>query len=215
MSANQLSLFNKALLLMGERSLASLSEEREPRRRLDEVWDNGGAVKTCLEQGQWNFAMRSVQIDYDTSIDPGFGYQRAFEKPTDWVLTSAVCADEFFRVPLLDYWDESGYMYADLDTIYVRYVSNHATYGLDMGKWPESFREYVEEFLCSKVVLAVTEDENKEAASLKRLRKKLLTAKSRAAMAEPTAFPAQGGWTSARQGRGSRGDRGNNGSLIG
>jgi hypothetical protein len=215
MSASQLSLYNKALLLCGERSLASLAEEREPRRRLDEVWDGGGAVKTCLEQGQWNFAMRSVQIDYDSGVTPGFGYARAFEKPADWVLTSAVCADEFFRVPLLDYWDESGYMYADVDTIYVRYVSNNASYGLDMGKWPESFREYVEEFLCSKIIKAITEDDGAEDRSLKRLRKKLLTAKSRAAMAEPTQFPAQGGWSSARNGGAYRRDCGNNGSLIG
>jgi hypothetical protein len=215
MAVTQLTLYNKALLLMGERSLASLSEEREPRRRLDEVWDSGAAVKYCLEQGQWNFAMRTVQVDYDTNIEPDFGYQRAFEKPSDWVITSALCADENFRVPLLEYWDEAGYWYANLDTIYVRYVSNHVTYGLDYTLWPESFREYVEEYLCSKVVLAISEDDDKEAASLKRLRKKLLTAKSRAAMSDPTSFPAQGGWSSARQGRGFRGDRGNNGSLIG
>jgi hypothetical protein len=51
----------------------------------------------------------------------------AFAKPTDWVDTSAVCQDEYFRVPLLQYADEVGYWFADLDEIYVKYVSDGAT----------------------------------------------------------------------------------------
>ena len=105
---DRLSIYNGALMLAGERFLASLTEEREPRRLLDHVWDTGG-LKACLEMGQWAFAMRTTQVDYDTSVEPGFGYHRAFVKPDDWVLTSAVCEDEFFRSPLLRYWDEAGY----------------------------------------------------------------------------------------------------------
>lgn len=214
--ATQLTLYNDALLLCGERFLASLTEERESRRLLDQVWTTSSAVKTCLEMGQWNFAMRTIRVDYDTSIDPDFGYARAFTKPDDWVLTSALCADEFFRTPLLQFWDEAGYWYADLDTLYVRYVSNHATYGGDLGKWPESFREYVAEYLASKVILKITGSEEKEKASERRLKKKLTLAKSRAAMAEPTSFPPPGAWARARGGWGGRRDGGgNSGNLIG
>lgn len=78
----QLDIYNGALLHCGERFLASLTEQREPRRLLDRVWSSNG-VKTCLEQGQWNFAMRTIQIDYDPSIAPSFGYARAFQKPND------------------------------------------------------------------------------------------------------------------------------------
>jgi hypothetical protein len=119
----KLTLYNDALLLCGERFLASLTEEREPRRLLDRAWD-GGAVRACLEMGQWGFAMRTIQLDYDSGIQPDFGYARAFVKPTDWVLTSGLCSDEFFRSPLTRYTDEAGYWYSDLDTIYVRYVSD-------------------------------------------------------------------------------------------
>lgn len=209
----KLTLFNDSLLLCGERFLASLTEERESRRLLDQVYDSGG-IKACLEAGQWNFAMRSVQIDYDSGISPGFGYSRAFVKPTDWVLTSALCSDEFFRSPITRYWDEASYWYSDLDTMYVRYVSNDATYGMDYGKWPESFREYVAEYFANRIIRKLTDSEEEEAKSDKRLKKKLLHAKSRAAMADPTMFPAPGSWVMSRGGSGFGRDR-NGGSLIG
>ena len=60
--ASKLILYNDALLLAGERSLANLSEDTEPRRLLDQVWNNGG-VNLCLEEAQWEFAMRTVRVD--------------------------------------------------------------------------------------------------------------------------------------------------------
>lgn len=210
----QLDIYQGALNLCGERMLANLTEEREPRRLLDQVWSSNG-VKACLEMGQWNFAMRSIQLDYDSSIEPGFGYNRAFVKPTDWVLTSAVCEDEFFRAPLLRYWDEAGYWYSDIDTIYVRYVSNDVAYGMDLNHWPESFREYVEEYFASKIVRKLTKSQDEEDRSKKRLKDKLMLAKSRAAMSQPTSFPPAGSWSQARNRFGGRRDGGNTGSLIG
>lgn len=211
----QLDIYNGALLLCGERFLASLTEQREPRRLLDRVWASNG-VQTCLEQGQWHFAMRTIQIDYDPSVEPTYGYNRAFEKPDDWVLTSSLCEDEFFRSPQTRYVDEAGYWYSDIDTLYVRYVSNDANYGLDMNKWPESFREYVEEFFASKIILKLSNAQDAEDKSMARLRRKLKLAKSRAAMAEATGFPAQGAWSRSRNRFPNRRDGGNSsGSLIG
>lgn len=215
MAISQLTIYNNALILCGERALANLSEVLEPRYLLDQAWDNGAGIKACLEQGQWFFAMRTVQVDYDTNIEPGFGYHRAFEKPSDWVLTSALCSDEFFRVPLLRYVDEAGYWYSDIDTIYVRYVSNHASYGLNYASWPESFREYVEEYFCNRIIRKVTGSQEEKMASDQRLKRKLAHAKSRAAMTAATAFPPRGGWSQARNVSSSRRDGGSGGSLIG
>lgn len=213
--ASQLGIYNGAMLLAGERFLASLTEEREPRRLLDQVWADGG-IKACLEMGQWQFATRTVEIDYDSSIEPSFGYSRAFEKPSDWVLTCALCSDEYFNQPLLHYEDEAGYWYADIDTLYVRYVSNGVTYGLDLNKWPESFNEVVKEYFCSKVVKKITGSDEKEAESQRRLKDKVREAENRSMMTAPTRFPARGSWGLARQRYGRRGDRGNtSGNLIG
>lgn len=215
----RLSLYNEALLICGERSLSSLTENREPRHLLDQVWNDGG-VRACLENGQWKFAMRSVQADYAPSITPAFGYRRAFDKPTDWVVTCAVCEDEYFNAPLTQYVDERAFWYADLDTIYVRYVSDGATYGGDLSLWPISFADYVAVHFASRIILKLTSDERKRDAILHPrsglLAMRLKLAKNKDAMGGPVQFFPQGSWTrSRRAGAGSRSDRGSGGNLIG
>lgn len=213
---DRLSLYNDALMYCGERSLASLSEDREPRRLLDQVW-NGGGVQYALEQGQWHFAMRAVLIDSDPSMDPDFGYTYAFTKPDDWLLTTAVCEDEFFKVPLNQYADEKGFWYADIDPLYVRYVSNDIDYGLDLGKWPATFTEYVALYFASRIIIKMSESEAKLGNIVKLRDRALITAKNKAAMANPAAFAAKGAWSRARTRGSKRGDGGNysGGNLIG
>lgn len=212
--STQLDLYNAALLLCGDRSLASLTEEREPRRLLDQAWADG-AVDFCLEEGQWYFAMRGVRIDFEPSIEPDFGYRRVFTKPADWILTAAVCEEEFFRVPLVRYFDEAGFWYSDLDTIYVRYVSNDALFGGDMGSWPRSFYNFVAAHLASKIILKLGNDSVIKGEILKALKEAKKDAKNRNAMAQPTLFPAQGSWTKARNRFLNRRDGGGTGNLIG
>lgn len=215
MSTSRLKLYNDALIICGERTLNSstgLTENREPRYLLDHVWDNDG-VKHCLEAAQWKFAMRTIRIDYDPSIEPEFGYRRAFEKPSDWCLTSALCSDESFNAPLLQYFDEAGYWYADLDELYVRYVSDDSAYGGDLSRWTARFANYAATYFASRIILKLTSDENKQDRILNprngRLAVALREAKSVDAMSDPTKFPPPGGWTKARLGGRNRGDRGN------
>ena len=220
----RLDLYNNALLVCGERFLASLTEDREPRRLLDHVWNTGGN-NFVLEQGQWHFAMRAVMIDYDPSISPAFGLQKAFTKPSDWVLTSAVCSDEYFKVPILGYAFEANDWYCDLTPIYVKYVSNDAAYGTDLSRWPQTFTDYAAAYYASKIIGKLAGD---SAAQLLKLfgppgapnsgllMQTLHKAKQAAAFTQPTQFPAQGNWTRARLGsRGGYNDRGNTGGLIG
>lgn len=221
MATDRLKLYNGALTLVGERAIATLNDNVEGRRLLDNEW-NDGAIRYCLEQGQWKFAMCTSMFNYDTSITPPFGYRRAFAKPDDWIVTSAVDCDEYFRVPLLQYSDEVGFWFADVDTIYVRYVSDGAGYGADMARWPATFTEYVKAYLASKIVAKLTADLTRREQILHPrtgvLAKNLLIAKNKDAMADPPKYPAQGRWTRSRQGgryRGRFGDGGSSGSLIG
>jgi len=214
--ASQLTLYNDALLLCGERALSSLTENREPRRLLDQVWDNGG-VDHCLELGQWYFAIRTVQIDFDTDVTPDFGFTYAFSKPTDWILTAAVCSDEHCYTPLVDYTFEDGYWYSETTPIYVRYVSNGASYGNSLADWPVSFKEFAAAYFASKIVLKVTSGDIPRTEFVLNLKEKLeRDAKSSSAMAQPVSFPPVGSWIRSRSRYGTRRDRGNqNGPLIG
>jgi hypothetical protein len=218
-ATDRLKIYNGALLICKERSLASLTENREPRRLLDDVWNDGG-VRYCLEQGQWAFAIRASQLDYTPSVAPTWGFRRAFTKPSDWIDTSAVCSDPYFKAPLLEYADEVGYWFCDIDQIYVKYVSDDNNYGNNLANWPVSFTEYVKTHFAGKIVHKVTQDEKlidritHPKHGLEAVAR--LNAKNRDAMGRPTTFPSRGRWASARYGRnaGYR-DQGNPSSLIG
>ena len=211
---DRLSLYNDALTICGERHLASLTESREPRRLLDSVWDNQG-VNACLERGQWKFAKRTVRLDYDADITTDYGYRRAFSKPTDWVLTSALCSDEYFNSPLLRYSHEAGYWYADIDEIFVKYVSNDEFYGNDLSLWPSTFSDYVAAHFAAKIIFKLTSDESKRESVIKWEKRQLTTAKSKDAMNQPQLFPAPGSFVNSRYRLRTGRDRGNRNSLIG
>ena len=213
--SDRLTLYNDCLMYCGERGISSLSEDREPRRMLDQVW-NANGVDRCLEEAQWHFAMRADRFDPDPDVDTEFGYGNAFTKPDDWILTSAVCEDEFFRVPLNQYSDEKGYWYADIDPLYVRYVSNDTDYGMDLGKWPQTFADFVALHFASRIIFKLSESQEKFRQIQQWREKALITAKNKAAMANPSMFPAKGAWSRARTRGSRRGDGGNtSGNLIG
>lgn len=210
---SKLTVFNGALREIGERKLSSLTENREPRRVLDSVWDND-FIRQCLSEGLWNFAMRTVELTYSPSVSPDFGYTRAFDKPTDWVRTASMSADDRFATPLLQYNDEAGYWFADLDTLYVRYVSDDDEYGADLSLWSPKFTLFVETELAARTAKRITGSDSEAAAIRKRADDALKKARSVDAMDEPTKMIPRGSWVTARGGR-SRRDRGNRGSLIG
>lgn len=212
--ATKLAVYNAALLAIGERKLNSLSENREPRRALDDVWDAGFVVE-CLEAGLWNFAIRTAEVAPDPDYTPQFGFTYAFTKPDDCVRVAALCSDEFLKTPLLEYRDEAGFWFASIDPIYVSYVSSDAEYGGALARWPQKFTRFVEHKLAERVSLRLTGDKQRLAAA-KQLAKEYLTeAKSTDAMDNPTQMLPPGSWSRARAGRRSRLDRGNRGSLIG
>jgi hypothetical protein len=212
--ASKLSVYQSALLVLGERKLSSLTEERAPRRRLDSVWDDGG-VKSCLQAGFWNFAMRAVELSYSPSITPAFGLRYAFDKPTDWVRTWMVSCDDRFTEELHGYEDEGAYWYADPDTIWVRYVSSDTSWGMDLSLWPENFTRYVEHYFAWRICKGTTgSNTDKETLGAEMLRL-LKIARATDAMDETTRFAPEGSWSKARRGWGSRRDRGSRGSLIG
>ena len=214
MATSKLEIYNAALVICGERILSSLTEDRKSRRLLDQVWDNDG-VEACLERAQWKFALNSIKLDYDTSVTTDFGYRRAFAKPSDWVLTSAVCSDEFFTNPLIRYSDENDFWFAELDLIYVKYVSNATDFGLDLSLWPPTFNKFVSAYFANEIVMGLTQDVELAERVEKRLDKTMKLAKSNDAMAGPQQFPAPGMFVNSRyRGRTTR-DRGSRSNLIG
>lgn len=207
MAATKISLANGALRLLKERQLSPTELTgglREPARVFNAIWDDG-AVRACLEAGQWKFAKRSALIDHSPSVDPGFGFTYAFDKPDDWVRTIGVWSDATMGCPLRDYRDEAGFWFANQETIYVSFVSDGPTYGGDFSLWPQSFVKFVQAHIAADMAGPMT-DKGEEMLTL---RKRLLNeALSTDAMADPSRNLPVGTWIRARMaGRTRYGER--------
>lgn len=213
-AASRLSIYNGACTLIGERLLQTLTENRESRRALDDIWDRGG-VNTCLAMGLWNFAARGAQWDYDPDFTPQWGYQYAFNHPPDWVRWMKICTDPYFENPLLQATDESGYLFCDLQRIWVKWVSNDPNWGMNFAVWPDSFQRYVEGYFGAAIAMRVTGDAKKTADAEKERDDRLKRAKSTDAMNEQTALLPAGNWHQARRGRRQSKERGNPYSFYG
>ena len=188
---DKLSLYNGALIKIGQPRLSELSDEGKGRRALDFAYDK--TVKACLEAGFWNFAMRFAKATASPSESTTYGYRFVFDKPDDWLRTAAVTVDEYGRVPLLDYDDRADFWLADMETIFVRFVSNDEDYGLDLGRWPESFVDYVETCLAVSICEEITGSNTKLADLEKKRDKAWKKASNRDVMNEPvTKFPPVG-----------------------
>lgn len=210
--ASKIDIYNRALYHLGERKLSGLTENREPRRALDDHWSSG--VGYCLESGLWNFAIRAMEVNSSASVTPDFGYTFAFQKPDDWVRTASLSDNERFDPPLMNYRDEVGFWWADSDPLYVTFVSNDTGYGFDLGNWSESFSEYVAVHLARKICKRITNGADMEAG----LRKEEINCKreaiSRDAMNESSKFAPLGTWVTARRAGSSRPFRRAN-SIVG
>ncbi len=201
--ATKLGLYNAALTEIGDRQLASLAENREPRRVLDAVYDD--VVDDCLEAGQWNFAIRTVRLDADPDVTPGFGFTKVFDKPDDWVRTVGLSTDPYLSTALARYADEAGIWAADEDPIYVRYVSDDAAWGGDLTRWPRSFTRFAELSLALRVVERLTQNASKSEVLARAVRTARRNALNKDAMNDATPRrPPTGGWARARAGSTAR-----------
>lgn len=200
----KLQVYNMALLNIKESKLASLTEGREARRVLDEFYDH--ELQLIMEAGFWKFALRSVKITSDPSTVPDFGPRYAFNKPNDWVRTYEVSGSEALQPPLEDWLEESNAILADVDPLYMRYVSNSDDgYGHDLDRWTARFVRAFSWALSASIAPKVTGASGDAMERIEEQRKKTLAeALAFEAMREPMKRPPQGRWNTGRFG-GSRG----------
>lgn len=154
--ASKLGLFKGALLKVKQRPISALTDTDESRYTLDTVYDD--VVAMALSAGNWNFAGRSVAIEASTDVEPEFGFAYAVEKPSDWVRTVQIAGNGDFW-PQLDageYVDEGEFWNCNVDPLYIRYVSDHTSYGGDLSLWPAAFSDYVEWELASHIAPHLT-----------------------------------------------------------
>jgi len=209
MATTQVGIYNLALGFLGERSALTISDATEPVRVLGGYWDH--ASKFCLEQGHWKFAEREAVLTPSSTEVPTTGLANAFDKPTDYVRMNALCSDEFFNMPIIQVHERGLFWYCDLDTIYLRYVSNDENYGMDVSLWPETFVLYVALYLATLAVPRLAPERKNEVITAPGnvgIVEAKRNALAKDAVAGPIQFIQQGNWVSSRSrnnsGRNSR-----------
>lgn len=193
----KLQLYNQALRMVGEGTIA-LTDERPERYALDKIWDED-PVKQTLEAAYWEFATRTLEWNYTSSIEPQFGYSRAFSRPTDFVRTVSLCSDEFYKAPLTEYHIEAGYWFCDLETIYLRYISDDVAYGRDYSLWTELFRNCVSTKMAKELAITLTKSKSIKDDIDDDYKKYMKDAKSLDAQEKPTQYLRPGSWTRSRR----------------
>jgi hypothetical protein len=189
--ASKLSIFKGALRLLGPHELAALTDDRPERYQLDDAWDD--AVEFLLGQGLWNFAIRVVQIDKTVSPSPApIGWDYAFAKPTDWIRTAGISNETTFRLGFEDYEDEGSRWVANVDPLYVRYVSNDAAYGLSIASWPQAFAKTLEAYLAFESGLPISGDRGNRNDLYSLFKERLKMAKTLDAFYEAVDYPPAG-----------------------
>jgi hypothetical protein len=194
--ATKLNIYKGALRLLGPTQLSSLTDARPERYALDDAWDD--AVEYMLAQGMWNFAIRAVELSVDADSDPRFGYDYVFSHPTDWVRTVAISDEPTFQSTFENYADENDYWYANVDTLYLRYVSNDELYGLNLENWRQPFAKAMEAWLAFESGLPISGDRGNRNDMMGLFKERLARAKILDAVDERVQWKKPGRWTRAR-----------------
>jgi len=200
--ADRLSIYKSALRYLGNAaSLSSLTEAGPSRLALDDTWPAAGEY--MLAKGLWNFAIRNSQLTEDEDVEPLFGYQYAFSKPDDWVRTVSISNEATFQSGYEDFADETGYWYANDDTLYIRYISNDDDYGWNVGAWREPFAQAFACYLAFQCGLPLSSDKSNRNDLFNLFKGLLSEAKSLDAIDERVAFSPAGRLVRSRLRRGS------------
>lgn len=197
--ADRLAIYRGALRLLGPSELSSLSEDRPEKRALDAAWEP--AVNYMLAKGQWNFAIRSVELQPDEDVEPLFGYDYAYSKPDDWIRTVGFSSNPSFGESLEDYEDEAGHWHTSTDILYVRYVSSDEAYGWNVGAWREPFAKALQAYLAFECGLPVSSDRGNRNDVYSLFKNHLTEAKTLDAVDERVRVRPRGNWTRSRNRR--------------
>jgi hypothetical protein len=158
MALNQLGLYNDALLILGQRQLASLSEDREPRHRLDSAY-GVDAIRYCLELVKPNFATRTSILNSPAAATT-FAYSHTF--PSNYVTVVKPYTTAALDQPVTRYIIEGKTLKTDFATVYLRYVADDYA----ITDWDPSFFRVVAAYLAKECATRLSPEEYEKVAGI-------------------------------------------------
>ena len=149
MAITKLSLYNNALLLLGQRQLTSDAEATETRYKLDTAYDQE-AANFCLELVKPRFSLLVVALAAGASPASN-AYAGTHTLPAQYISIHSIFSDANLDVPIARYLIEGSSLYTDYATAYVRYVQD----GVALASWSPSFANVVSAYLARQIAPAI------------------------------------------------------------
>jgi hypothetical protein len=202
MGTTKLQLYKRAIELCEQTPISALTDNATTRHRCDIHYDD--VLAWMMEQAFWNCAMRTVEITQNTGVSPAFAYEYAHDKPSDFVKKYVISGSEFLKPPMDEqdtgnaYLIEGGYIWANVTPIYLRYVSNDSSYGLDLTNWTEGMAKAAAHELAARIAPTVTGSTTKAEELHERAFMLVGKAATFDAMQQPTQMVREGRWTKNR-----------------
>lgn len=150
----KLGIYNDALILLGERALASDTEDREPRYDLDNLYDEGG-VDYCLETVKPRFATKIFKF---TSVTPTLITEYTWQSPipSDFNAMVGLFADGKLEQPIEKFYREENVILSDFQDPYLRYILDFTTLGLT--NFTHSFARVVSAYFARELAVKYDPD---------------------------------------------------------
>lgn len=152
MAVTKLGLYNNSLLLIGQRKLTGLTEDREPRYLLDDAYALD-AVDYCLEVVKPRFATKTVTLN-SPAVSADHGLDSVHTLPADYLTMVAVYSDDKLDQEVKRYILDDTTIACEHAIIYLRYISDdlNETY----TNWPGSFTRVVTSYLAREICLKLS-----------------------------------------------------------
>lgn len=193
LSSTYLAIYNDALLILGLPKITNVNDDSQRRSVLDTAM-NASLVESFLEDTGWTFGRTTTKLEYNSGVEPEFGYRRAFDKPASLLRIHGLFQDEYLRHPLKHYEDEGSYFFADVDEFYIQYVST--SFLTEPQNWPAYFRKAIAGRLALEAGPALPGANYQNAVMQEERRTK--SAMSNDAVASPPRIIAEGNWVRSR-----------------
>lgn len=201
MATTKIKVYNRVLDHLGITRLDpthGLTERRIERFEIDSAYDD--ALTEVLESAIWYFALRFIKIMPDPEIVALFGRRCAYPKPEDMTEHGlhGLYQDERGAAPLLDWKERNGIYFADVQPLYMEYVSNSDDHGRNLGKMGQAFVNLWAAKIAERIIGRVTGSRVDRNDMIAISRKAMDEAKVREAVDQPIKFKPAGSWSSAR-----------------
>ena len=185
-------IYNNALMILGLDEINSNTDDSDRKVKLD-VARSSNLIEYLLEKTGWHWAIQSYQAQYNPSLEPEWGYNRVFDKPDDLHRLDGIFEDEMMQTPLKNYKDEGEYIYTNINTIYIQFVSN--SYLTTPSYWPSYFRRLVAAAMARDVAMSLGVDPRIPATLYEEIE---YEAKNIDIMQSPPRKISNGSWVRAR-----------------